>query len=374
MAPPRHNSQAAALLRKTGVPSWLPRIPLRIPPFPLPPATITFPMPRTTRAVCIHETGPATDVLRVETQTLPDPGPGEAVVRVLAAPINPADINILEGKYGERPALPAVCGNEGAGVVETLGPGAAAPAPGTLVKLPVGAGSWREFLTCPAEALLSLPATLDPLQAAMLSVNPPTAWRMLHDFVELKPGDWIAQNAANSGVGRCAIAIAKHLGLRSVNLVRRPELEPELKALGAEHVLVEGPEVHRRIAEITGDRPPRLACNAVGGDSALALAKALAPGGSLVTYGAMAKAPLTIPNALLIFKDIRFLGFWLTRWTRAHPGAARAMFEEHIIPLAAAGLLRVPVAATYPIDRARDAVAHALRAERAGKVLFEFPR
>jgi trans-2-enoyl-CoA reductase len=103
----------------------------------------------------------------------------------------------------------------------------------------------------------------------MLKVNPITAWRMLHDFVPLQRGDWFIQNAANSGAGRAAIQIGHELGLKSVNLVRRPELVEELMAEGADVVLLDDETMRGQIAERTGGAPIRLALNAVGGDSAI---------------------------------------------------------------------------------------------------------
>jgi trans-2-enoyl-CoA reductase len=100
--------------------------------------------------------------------------------------------------------------------------------PGQYVKPPWGLGTWRETFTAKADDLLVFPPSLAPEQAAVFTVNPPTAWRMLHDFVALKPGDWVIQNAANSAVGRCVIQLARQLGLRTVNLVRRETLFPEL--------------------------------------------------------------------------------------------------------------------------------------------------
>jgi len=147
----------------------------------------------------IHEThGNPTEVLRVVEQPWPKPGADEVVVKMAAAPINPADLNSIEGKYPIRPALPATPGMEGAGTVVELGSAVRDLEVGSQVILPHGLGTWREACAVAANKLVSVPSEVEPIQAAMLKVNPITAWRMLHDFVSLQRGDWVIQNAANS--------------------------------------------------------------------------------------------------------------------------------------------------------------------------------
>lgn len=313
------------------------------------------------KAIILHEHGVPQEVARCEATELPPPAPGEVRVRVLYAPINPADVNVLQGTYPRRPVLPGTPGVEGVGELES----------GERVLLPGGWGSWREEGNVAASALIPLPAGLDAQQAAMLRINPPTALRMLRDFVSLQSGEWIVQNAANSGVGRCVIQLSRHFGWRTLNIVRRPDLAAELTALGADIVLVESPDLAAQIATATNNAPIRLALNAVGGESALALANVLADSGVLVTYGAMARQPMRVPNGLLIFRDIAWRGFWITRWfDRATPAETAAMFAE-LGALLAAGALHVPIEAVYPLDEIATALAHAQRPQRGGKVLLQ---
>lgn len=322
------------------------------------------------RIVCFQEFGPPAKVLHLSSREEPEPRAGEALVRVEAAPINPADLNVIEGTYPARPELPGIGGVEGAGLIEKLGPEVEGFQEGQRVLLPHGVGTWREYATVPVSGLLAVPHEIAPEQAAMLKINPPSAWRMLHDFARLRRGDWVIQNAANSGVGRAVIVMAKSLGLRTANVVRRESLVPELTALGADAVLVESDETTARIQDCTAGAPVRLALNAVGGESALRLAKALSREGFLVTYGAMSRQPLRIPNGLLIFKNLVCTGFWITQWYRhASDEQVREMFTP-IFPLVADGRLRVPVAATYPLDRFDEALRHAAAESRGGKVLF----
>jgi NADPH:quinone reductase-like Zn-dependent oxidoreductase len=243
--------------------------------------------------------------------------------------------------------------------------------PGQRVLLPAGFGTWRARGVVGGAQLIPVPEQVDPRQAAMLRINPATAHCMLLALVNLPAGAWVVQNAANSGVGRAVIQIARILGLRTVNVVRREGLDSDLERLGADTVLVEGPGLARRIRERTGTAELRLALNAVGGDCALELAKALDESGTLVTYGAMARQPLRIPNGLLIFRDLKLRGFWVSRWYRdADPGRVRALFDD-LLKWVAEGKICTPVEAVYPLAHIRDAIQHAGRDFRSGKILLQ---
>jgi trans-2-enoyl-CoA reductase len=321
----------------------------------------------------IYEThGIPAEVLRIVDQPWPEPAPDEVVVKMTAAPINPADLNSIEGKYPVRPPLPATPGMEGAGIVVEVGSGVRNLALGTPVILPHGFGTWREACAVAAERLVPVPAEIEPVQAAMLKVNPITAWRMLHDFVSLQPGDWLIQNAANSAAGLCVIQIARELGYRTVNIVRRAELVDQLRAEGGDVVLLDGENVRDEVAAATERAPIRLALNAVGGDNALRMAKTLAADATIVTYGAMSLQPMCIPNGMLIFKNLRFTGFWVNKWYDAATAEQRAETFAPLFEMARRGLLRTKVEKMYPLSEAKAAVLHAAQGKRSGKIVFQF--
>jgi trans-2-enoyl-CoA reductase len=330
--------------------------------------------PQNNCAVRLSKFGSPQDAAELVSIPVPAPSPGEALVQMEFSPINPADLNVLEGRYGQLPALPCVPGHEGVGRVLALGGDSGDGTTGRLlgrrVLLPAGFGAWRTLGVASVAELVSVPEAVPAQQAAMLRINPATAFCMLRNFVTLRPGDWIVQNAANSGVGRSVIQISRAMGLRTINIVRRPGLEAELRAVGADVVLEEGSGLARRIAAAVDGAAPSLALNAVGGDCALALAKALAPSGTLVTYGAMARQPLTIPNGLLIFKDLILRGFWISQWYRLATAEEVGALFEQLLEWAASGLLHTPVEAVYPLQEVRCALAHAQRGERAGKILL----
>jgi len=324
-------------------------------------------MPAACRLFGFGENPPA---IRVEEIPTPTPAPGEVVVRMVAAPINPADLNVIEGTYGDLPALPATIGNEGCGEIAALGPDVANLRIGQKI-LPLVFGTWARELVVSVSDVIPLPDSIDMHQATMLAVNPATAWRLLHDFVELQPGDWIVQNAANSGVGRAVIQLARNLGYRTLNVVRRPELLDELRALGADVVVTEEADLRREARQLCVGELPKLALNAVGGASALNLANALAPGSPHVTIGAMGRQPLKIPNGLLIFKNLAFHGFWLRRWKeKASPSEIQSTYKT-LADLTARGILHTPVHRIFPMGEIQSALAEAAREKRSGKVLLE---
>lgn len=292
---------------------------------------------------------------------------------MLAAPINPADLNVIEGTYGELPELPATIGNEGCGEISALGSGVENLRVGQKV-LPLAFGTWTRELVVPAESVIPLPDAIDIQQAAMLAVNPATAWRLIHDFARLQPGDWIVQNAANSGVGRAVIQLARHLGFRTLNVVRRPELLDELRAAGADVVVTEETDLRRESRVLCGNSSPKLALNAVGGPSALNLANALAPGSPLVTYGAMGRQPLKIPNGLLIFKNLSFHGFWLRRWKETAPASEIQSTYKTLADLVERGILHTPVHRVFPLGEIEAALAEASLEKRGGKVLLDLQK
>lgn len=303
-------------------------------------------------------------------QRMPEPGPGEVVLRMARAPVNPADLNILEGTYGDAPDPPFTPGNEGAGIVESVATDVRNLRRGDWV-LPMTRGTWTSWMRVPAGRVIAIPPETNPDQAAMLAVNPPTARLLLEEFVHLTPGEWVVQNASNSGVGRCVIQIARSLGIRTLNFVRRAELIPELESLGADRCVVDDGNQRETAAVLRRELGARLGFNAVGGQSALNVANCLADCGTLVTYGAMSKQPLKLPNGMLIFRNLCFTGFWLSRWLRDAPPEKTLHLMTEIAAMAAEGTLIQPVDRTFSLDQLEAALNRAREPHRSGKVLLD---
>jgi NADPH:quinone reductase-like Zn-dependent oxidoreductase len=294
------------------------------------------------------------------------PAAGEVVIALEASPINQYDLLMIAGGYGYRPRLPAIMGTEGVGRVVAVGAGVKHLKEGDRALVPFLHPAWAERIKNSAPWLRPLPPG-DINQFAMMGVNPPTAYFLLTDIVKLPRGSWVIQNGANSGVGRATVAIAKSLGLKTINVVRREEVVAEMKALGGDIVLVDGPDLANRVAAETGDAPITLALDGVSDTSPTNLMSCLSESAVLVSYGGTSRKPMVVQPGSLIFKKQTIRGFWLLYWYRsAAPDEITAMFD-HLAPLIASGTISAPVVATYGFDQV-GAIAKA--AQSGGKVLF----
>ena len=286
------------------------------------------------------------------------------LVSVEYAPVNMNDLYVIQGAFPIRPSLPSFVGNEGVGRVLAVGNGVEHLEVGDRVLIPLYAFSWRERLVVPAAGLFSLPDA-DPRQLAMLGINPPTASLLLDEASDLRPDDWVVQNAANSGVGRSVIAIAKARGLKTINVVRRPELLPELQAIGGDLVVAEEDDALDKMRAAAGNDRVQLAIDGVSGKSSALIASALTAHGTFVVYAYMGGGPVTINPFELIVKRVIARGFFMNH-SDIEPKIPAALREA--VPLVASGAIHVPIAATYPLSSLREAVLHA---QRGGKVLLD---
>ena len=313
--------------------------------------------------------GNPTEVVEVvESDPPPPPAANEATVEVEYSPIGPAELLMIRGRYGIRPQPPAPLGNEAIGRVIAVGASVKNVKTGDRVAIPTGLPVWRQAITVAAADLIVLSEQADPQQLSMLRINPLTAALLLTEYVELGKDDWVIQNAGNSGVGRSVIAFAQEFGLRSVSLVRRPELVDELKSAGADVVLVDGPDVVKQVAAATGKAKIKLGLDGVGGDSAHWVASCLTSNAKMVAYGGVSGKPAAISPLNIIFKQVTLEGFWLgyPRFRDAHEKlAAHTRTAERLI---AEGKLYVPVAGVYSLEQATQAIAHV---QKGGKVLLK---
>jgi NADPH:quinone reductase-like Zn-dependent oxidoreductase len=318
------------------------------------------------RAVQLTAYGNPIEGLKYVNLPEPDaPGPNQVLIEVEFSPLNQSDLLLARGIYGSRPALPTVIGNEAVGRVLKLGAGVKNVKVGDRVLPPLSSWTWQERMIISANDLFALPPGADPRQLSMLAINPPTAALLLSEYVNLKPLEWVVQNAANSAVGRWVIAFAKARGLKTVNIVRRPELVAELKAIGADVVVVDSPNVSKEIKAAIGKDELRLALDGVSGPASGVIASTLSAHGTLVSYAAMSAGPMSISPLDVIFKPLTVRGFWL-----GHPEstAKSAPAIAQAAEMIASGRVQIPVAATYPLSSIKEAVEHA---QRGGKILLE---
>jgi len=299
----------------------------------------------------------------IELREVPEPAapkPGEVLVGVEFSPINFNDLMVVWGIYAWRPELPATMGNEGAGKVIAVGEGVTSVKVGDRVILPFTIRKWQQRVLVPAEELIVVPPDADPQQAAMMAINPVTAALLLDQYVDLQPGDAVAYNAATSGLAQWLVALAGRRGVRTIGLVRRRADVERVKRGGCEIVAVDDEEIGAIQARLQGLNV-RLALDVIGGASAGRLLHLLSPKGKLVTYGVVSGKPMELPGSLLIWNQLTVEGFF-----EGHPHILPkiAPILRELVKMIGPGGIRQPIAATYPVDRFKEAVAHAVKGGR----------
>jgi NADPH:quinone reductase-like Zn-dependent oxidoreductase len=311
------------------------------------------------KAIQIEAFGNPAEVMKlVDVPDVGAPGEGEVVIALEASPINFSDLLMISGRYGYRPELPAVMGSEGVGRVAAVGSGVKHLKEGDRTLVPYPSPAWSERIKADARTLRPLKSG-DVNQLAMLGINPATAYLMLTQYLKLSPGSWVAHNSANSGVGRALIAIAKSLGLRTVNVVRRDDVVAEIKAIGGDVVLVDGPDLNKRVAAETGKALISLAIDGVGDTATANLLACLAEDGVHVFYSSISGKPFSAAGSQLIFRNLSIRGFWLPNWFKTATADQITAMYDHLTPLVASGAISAPVAGTFRFAQYAEAVAAA---------------
>ena len=274
-----------------------------------------------------------------------------------------------QGNYASRPPLPARLGIEGVGTITAVGEGVNELALGDRV-MSLGRTNWAEEIQVSSGAVVKVPKDADVQQLSMLKVNPATAMFMLERYVNLRPGDWVIQNAANSAVGRYIIQLVKTKGVKTLNVVRRTELFGELRKIGADVVLLDGDDLAKRVRSEVGDANIPLAIDAVAGEGTLRLGGALSEGGTVVNYGLLSGKPCQLTPELVVFQGITLTGFWLAKLLGTmKPDELQKLYAE-LASQITNGNLYTPVESAYRLDQLSDALKHAYQTERNGKVLL----
>ena len=337
-------------------------------------------LPSTSLSAVYAEPGPLSSIHLLPVHLPSSLPPSSLLLRFLAAPLNPSDTNTVEGTYPiQPPTYPATAGNEGvAEVVQTSDP-TSSFRPGDWVNLRRPAfGTWREWAVASVDEVERVPAGLTLHQAAVLSVNPCTALRLLSDFASLPPQSIVVQNASTSAVGQCVTQIARILGHRTIDIIRgRPTPEAtqqtvdHLKALGSGGVVVdeEGRDMGAQLRELTGGKKVRLALNAVGGSHAAALFRVMEEGGVIATYGGMSKRPLQVPTGQLIFHDVKVVGFWMSRWNERATEEERREMRETVGQWMREGKLTVEVE-EFPLSDLTGAIRRSQESHKMRKTLL----
>jgi NADPH:quinone reductase-like Zn-dependent oxidoreductase len=326
------------------------------------------------KSLRINALGEPGEVIALASLPFPTPTEGEVVVRLEAAPINPSDFMLVRGRYAVKPTFPFTLGAEGVGRVVALGPAVNPDWEGRrVIVLPTNeAGTWAEEMVAPVRNLVAVGESDESVQMSMLGINPLTAYLIFNHFKVLKAGDTIAQTAANSAVGHCVAQLAHQAGVQVVHIVRRPEAFGEVRRHKGDLIAIEGDGLIADLQQRLEGRKLSLVLDSVGGKTAGSLTALMDHGGAMVCYAAQSgTAPLVSPIDLN-FKGLSIHGFWLINWIRSTPRDQIEALYQRLADLIRAGAIKCPVEAVYGIDDYEQAIAHALRPHRIGKVLFKF--
>jgi NADPH:quinone reductase-like Zn-dependent oxidoreductase len=322
------------------------------------------------RALIHHTFGAPEDVLVVEEVALPEPGRGEVRVRTLLAPIHNHDLWTIRGSYGFKPELPAQSGSEAVGVVDALGEGVEGLRVGQRVASGGTFGAWADYFVAKAGALIPVGDDIPDEVAAQLVSMPFSAISLL-ESLDLQPGDWLVQNAANGAVGRMVAQLAAARGVHVVGLVRRAAGVAELAAQGIRDVVATDSDGWvDEVRALVGDAPIRVGVDSVGGRASGEVMSLLAENGVLVVFGAMQSPTMEISSGDVIFKQATIRGFWGSVVSATMPAEQRRALFGELISRIGDDSLTLPVEATYSFDDARAASAANFAPGRSGKILL----
>lgn len=279
----------------------------------------------------------------------PDPvaGPGEVVVDVAAASINFPDVLMMAGRYQVRLPLPFVPGGELAGTVRSVGSAVPGVEPGDRVSATVMSGAFAEQVAVPAAELVHVPAAVDMISAAALTVTYVTAYQSLTSVAAAVPGEWVVVLGAAGGVGTAAVDIAARLDCRTLAVVSTPEKAAACVRRGADATEMYGPDgLKDRIRAATGGGAD-VVIDPVGGPHAEAALRALRWGGRYVTVGYASGEIPRFPLNVVLLKGVTIKGFDMRTFREHEPEAARRG-QDALMALVGSGL-RPHVSAVLPL-------------------------
>jgi NADPH:quinone reductase-like Zn-dependent oxidoreductase len=328
------------------------------------------------KAAVFESFGEPAQVLRVREVPDPQAGPGQVRVRMIASPINPSDVLVVQGRYGTLPKLPSTPGFEGVGIVDQVGPGLLGRIlnlQGKRVVVMNGeGGNWAEYAVIPARQARPVPDDIPDEQVATFYVNPASVLAMTRHILAVPKGEWLLQSAAGSTLGRMIIHLGRHDGFKTLNLVRRHEAIKELKDLGGDAVIAssDGP-IAEQVRRVTGGDGVRYAIDPVGGETGTGVFESLAPDGRLILYGTLSGEPISVDPRLVISGKRSIEGFWLGHWLRERSIPAILLLFREIAQLIRKDVLRSEIGKTYPLKDIKAAVEEASIVGRQGKVLLK---
>ena len=333
------------------------------------------------KALIFRSTGEPKTVLELAEIPTPLLTRGEALVRVLLSPINASDLHMVRGRYGYQPELPASPGIEGVGIVEALGPDVHGPLVGSRVIFVNTWNTWREQIVCSVDKLVTVPDRLDDPAAATSYINPLTAWALTRSGHNLNEGDWLLQTAAASSVGKLVLQLAQHFRFKTINVIRRRDQESIIRNLGGNEVICTADEdLRARLQELTEGKGVERAIDCVAGELGAEIARNLAPGGTMLVYGALSSHRQTDPAKFamplfaprLIYSTATVRGWWLPRWVPSQPLAEVRAATSDLLTMLSNGVLTPSATVRYPVKDFQEAVRLADGEAGQEKILLDF--
>lgn len=304
----------------------------------------------------------------VDVADVGDPAAWEVAVRIEAFPINVADLAMLAGRYGTLPKLPNTIGMEAVGSVVQCGTSVTNIAVGDRVVI-LANNNWSERKNIPAALVHKVSKDADPLQLSMLKVNPASAHLMLTTFESLNPGDWVIQTAPLGSAGQCVIQLAKLLEINTLNVVRTQDAVAEVKRIGGNVALLDGPELPEQVKLAIGHSQVRLAFDAVAGPGTDRLAQCLAENGSVINYGMLSNEPCQLAPDQTVFRNINLRGFWLSKVLNRLSHIERTELYDKLSENVATGSLKMSIDSCFSMSQIDEALRRAEQNGRKGKVI-----
>ncbi|GAA2280604.1 zinc-dependent alcohol dehydrogenase family protein [Actinomadura luteofluorescens] len=325
------------------------------------------------KTVMFHELG-GPEVMRLEDVEVGDPGPGELRIRVEAIGLNRAEVLFRTGNYIEPvKAFPARLGTEAAGVVEAVGEGVTGFRPGQPVSTVPGFsqneyGIYAERAIVPAASVLPRPEGLGAIEGAAVWMPYLTAYGALVEVGGMRPGDTVVLNAASSSVGLAAVHVADRIGATPIALTRTAAKKEALLKEGAAEVIVTGSDdVAGRVLAATGGRGAEFVFDAVAGPGVTDLARLVAPGGTLLVYGALSGEPTPYPGIDLGLPALNMRTYTMLETARDPERLRRA--AAFVTSGLRSGAFRPVIDRTFPLSEMADAHRHLESNTQIGKIV-----
>ena len=324
------------------------------------------------RSATYNEFGKPSEVLNVTDSPTPEPKDNEVRIKTILSSIHNHDIVTIKGEYGNKPELPATGGSEAVGTIDALGKDVKGFEKGQRVVVSGVSGTWAEYFIAPAQSIIPIPDAIDDEMAAQLIAMPMSAL-LLIEFLNIEPGQWIIQNAANGAVGESMAMLAPQRHIHTINLVRSKESEQELIDLGIteNNVVTDNDDWKEQVKKIVGDNPIKGAVDAVGGKSGGELISLLGKHGAMASLGSVSGEQLMINPSHLIFNLTQVKGFWASDLMQSMSADDMQRLTKELIDRASNGILKLPTGGVYDLADIRKAVSADVQSGKKGKILIK---